>query len=372
MIYLDYQATTPLAPEAKAAMLPFLDADFGNPHSSHRAGRQAAAAVEVARDRIMAALGGAGGRLVFTSGATEAANIAIQGVAATSARRTMVTIATEHPCVRDTMRAMGARGFRTIELPVGRDGIVDLDAARRLINGDTALVAAMLVNNEIGVIQPVAALAEIAHAAGALMFCDAVQGFGRIDVPIEFCDIIAITAHKIFGPKGIGTLWLRDNVTLPPLVHGGGQEGGLRSGTLAPMLCAGFGAAAKVAAERLASDAEQVERLWERLSTPLLASGWQINGSTRQRWRGNLNIRHQDIDGASLISNVREVAFSAGSACASGTGQTSPVLRAIGLSDAEARGSIRLGFGRYTTDDDIDRAAALIIAAVERRLKNVA
>jgi cysteine desulfurase len=372
MIYLDYQATTPLAPEVKAAMLPFLDGDYGNPHSPHRAGRQAAAVVELARDRIMAALGGVGGRLVFTSGATEAANIAIQGVAATAGRRTIVTIATEHPCVRDTVRAMAARGFRILELPVGSDGIVDLEEACRLIDSDTALVAAMLVNNEIGVIQPIAALAEIARAAGALFFCDAVQGFGRISVPVQSCDFISVSSHKIFGPKGIGALWLRDGVVVPPLIFGGGQEGGLRSGTLAPMLCAGFGVAAKIAADHMAEDAGRVESLWARLSMPLLAAGAQINGSVDQRWRGNLNMRHQAIDSSSLISGIREVAFSAGSACASGTGRTSHVLRAIGLSDAEARSSIRLGFGRYTTDEEADRAAALIVAVIDRRVKNVA
>ncbi len=328
MIYLDYQATTPIAPEVRGAMLPFLDAQFANPHSPHRAGREAAAVVEVARERIMAALGGAAGRLVFTSGATEAANIAIQSVAASSARRTIVTIATEHPCVRDTARMMAARGFRVIELPVGADGIVDLDAAAATIGPDTALVAAMLVNNEIGVIQPIAALGDLARQAGALFLCDAVQGFGRTALPAEACDMIAISAHKIHGPKGIGALWIRDGVAIAPLVHGGGQEGGLRSGTLAPMLCAGFGVAAQIAAERQAIDG---------------------------------------LDAGRLISELRDIAFSAGSACASGSGRTSHVLKAIGLSEAEARSSLRLGFGRYTTGDEIDRATAMILAAAARQ-----
>jgi cysteine desulfurase len=362
MIYLDYQATTPLAPEAREAMLPFLDASFANPHSPHRAGREAAATVEVARDRILAALGGVG-RLVFTSGATEAANIAIQGIAATTSRRTIILVATEHACVRDTARAMAVRGFRVVELPVGADGLVDLAAAAAAIDGDTALVAAMLVNNEIGVVQPVAMLAELAHRAGALLFCDAVQGFGRVDLPIAACDMVALSAHKIHGPKGIGALWLRDGLDLPALVHGGGQEGGLRSGTLAPMLCAGFGVAARLAVERRDADGMHVGRLWDLLAGPLAGDGWTINGSTDRRYRGNLNIRRVGLDANRLISALRDIAFSAGSACASGSGRPSHVLKALGLSDVEARSSIRLGFGRYTTEAEVDRAAAAILGA---------
>jgi cysteine desulfurase len=372
VIYLDYQATTPLAPEARAAMLPFLDAEYGNPHSPHRLGRSAAAAVEMARERIMAVLGNPPGRLIFTSGATEAANIAIQGVAAAGERRTIVTIATEHACVRETVRAMAARGHRIVELGVDKDGLIDIDSARALIDADTALVAAMLVNNEIGVVQPIQALAELAHAAGALFFCDAVQGFGRVAVPSDSCDMIVISGHKIHGPKGIGALWLRDGIALPPLLHGGGQEQGLRSGTLAPMLCAGFGAAAQLADERIAADAAHVEQLWTRLIAPLRATGWLINGSIDQRWHGNVNIRRSGIDAAALISNLRELAFSAGSACASGSGKPSHVLKALGLTDKEARSSIRLGFGRYTTIEEIGRAAAMIVEAADRQAKWVA
>ena len=234
-IYLDYQATTPLAPEARDAMLPLLDAAFGNPHSPHRLGREAKAAVELARDWIAAPFG-PGGRLLFTSGATEALNWAIKGIAETAgpARPRIVTTAIEHAAVLDTVGWLAGRGHDVVVLPVGRDGIVDLDAARAAIDGRTALVVAMLVNNEIGTIQPVAELGALARAAGAVMLCDAVQGFGRIPLPVEACDLIAISAHKIHGPKGIGALWLRDGVTPAPLLHGGGQEGGLRSGTLAP------------------------------------------------------------------------------------------------------------------------------------------
>ncbi|GAO38394.1 cysteine desulfurase [Sphingomonas changbaiensis NBRC 104936] len=380
-IYLDYQATTPLAPEAHAAMEPWLADKFGNPHSPHRMGREAKAAVEVARDQVLSCLRSsraksrdecaaegrfstsleANGSLLFTSGATEAANLAIKGAAwaAPANRRKIVTLATEHACVLDTVLWLGSHGFEAVVLPVGRDGLVDLDTVRNAVDERTAVVAAMLVNNEIGVIQPVAEIGRIARDAGALFFCDAVQGLGRVALPDA--DLIAVSAHKLFGPKGIGALWVRDGAAVEPLMHGGGQEAGIRSGTLSPALCAGFGAAAALAEVRHDEDAAHVERLWA-LATAKLC-GWTINGSTRQRYRGNLNIRADGLDAARLISDVRGVAFSAGSACASGSGRPSHVLKAIGLSDAEARSSIRLGFGRYTTEEELNRALDLILEA---------
>ena len=356
MIYLDYQATTPLAPEARAAMLPFFDDKFGNPHSSHKMGREASAAVEAARSHI-AGLLPAGGHVAFTSGATEALNWAIKGSSGP-----IVTLATEHAAVLDTVRASG----RPLQiLAVGGDGLIDLDAARNVIAPGTGLVAAMLVNNEIGVIQPIAELANIAHEVGALFLCDAVQGYGRVPTP-ESCDLVAISAHKIHGPKGIGALWVRDGVTLSPLLHGGRQEALGRSGTLAPMLCAGFGAAAALMATRAVEDGVGVERLWH-IATRKLGPDWTINGAVSRRWHGNLNIRRDGIDSARLISDLRDIAFSSGSACASGSGRSSHVLKAIGLTDAEARSSIRLGFGRYTTEDEIDRATAMILDAAARQ-----
>jgi cysteine desulfurase len=360
MIYLDYQATTPLAPEAYEAMLPWLRDQFGNPHSAHRPGRAAAAAVAVARDRVMAATGLGGGRLVFTSGATEALNIAIIGAARAGrsrGRTRIVTIATEHAAVRDTVLALAQDGFEAVLLPVDGAGLVDMDAARAAIDGTTALVAAMLVNNEIGVIQPVAALAEMARDGGALFLCDAVQGFGRVDLPVE-ADLIALSAHKVYGPKGIGALWLRDGLTIPPLIHGGGQEGGLRSGTLSPALCAGFGVSAQLLVARRAEDAAHVERLWT-LARALFAD-WTINGSVEARYHGNLNLRRDGLDGGRLLSECRTIAFSLGSACASGSGRPSHVLQAMALSDRQARGSVRIGFGRYTTSAELEDAAKAI------------
>jgi cysteine desulfurase len=356
MTYLDYQATTPLAPEALAAMLPWLERQHANPHSTHREGRAARAAVDVARDQVAAAMP-AGGTLSFTSGATEALNWAIKGV-----EGPIVTLATEHAAVLDTVAATG----RAVTiLPVGRDGLVDIDAARAAIVPGVGLVAAMLVNNEIGVIQPIAALADLAHAAGALFLCDAVQGYGRVPIP-EQCDMVAISAHKIHGPKGIGALWTRAGVRPAPLLHGGGQEAAGRSGTLSPALCAGFGVAAGLMRDRGIEDAAHVEALWAA-ATARLGPEWRINGSVEARYRGNLNIRHKRLDVARLMSDLRDVAFSAGSACASGSGRTSHVLRAIGLGEAEARGSIRLGFGRYTGVTELTAAVDAIVEAAARQ-----
>ena len=370
MIYLDYQATTPLAPEVREAMLPWLggpgERGFGNPHSPHRPGREAKAAVELARDQVGAPFAGKAGRLLFTAGATEAANLAIQGLLAAGRLdgKRVVTLATEHSCVLDTVRSLAVRGVEVVILPVQASGLVDLDQARSAINPDTALVCAMLVNNEIGVRQPLAELAAMARAVGAFFFCDAVQGYGRVPLPVAACDLVALSAHKLHGPKGVGALWVRDGVPLAPVLHGGGQEAGLRPGTLSPLLCVGFGAAARLMIERAAVDHDHVGRLW---STALEAFGpaWTLNGDGERRYHGNLNLRRDGVDAARLIAEVRGVAFSAGSACASGSGRPSHVLRATGLDDRQARGSIRLGFGRYTTAAELREAGGLLNAAAE-------
>jgi cysteine desulfurase len=353
MIYLDYQATTPLAPEAREAMLPWLagpdEPGFGNPHSSHALGRRAEAAVERARDQV-AALFPPGGRVVFTSGATEALNLALRGCAPGREGRPVAISAIEHSAVLDT--ALDLAGDTTI-LPVTAEGLVDPQVA---LPERLGVLAVMQVNNEIGTIQPVADLYDRARAAGALLVCDAVQAAGRM--PLAPADLIAISAHKFHGPKGIGALWVRGGAELRPHTTGGGQEGGLRSGTLSPALCAGMGAAAALAAERMEADARHVEALWLRARERF--AGWTLNGSATHRWRGNLNLRRDGLDVARLMSDLREVMFSAGSACASETGKPSRILAAIGLTQAQSKGAIRLGFGRYTTAEQLDAAADLI------------
>jgi len=360
MIYLDYQATTPLAPEAREAMLPWLggpDSDgFGNPHSPHRLGRRAEAAVELARDQV-AALFPANGTVIFTSGATEALNLALRGCEPGRAGKPVAVSAIEHSAVLNT--ALDLPGDTTI-LPVDRDGLVDPQVA---LPEGVGIVSVMQVNNEIGTIQPVADLYARAKAEGALFVCDAVQAAGKR--PVAEADLIAISAHKFHGPKGIGALWVRAGVELQPHTTGGGQENGLRSGTLSPALCAGMGAAAEVALARMDEDDEHVGALWRRARE--LFSGWQLNGSAELRYRGNLNIHREGIDVSRLMSDVREVMFSAGSACASETGKPSRILAAIGLTQEQSRGSIRIGFGRYTTAEQLELAAGLINRAAAQQ-----
>ncbi len=367
MIYLDYQATTPLAPEAREAMLRWLggpDSDtFGNPHSPHRMGRMAAAAVEAARENV-AALMPPGGRVVFTSGATEALNMVLLGSAGD-----VLTFATEHAAVLDCAAAVEAQGRRFTVLPVLPDGRADLDALRAAITPKVGLVAIMAVNNEIGVVHPLAEAIAIARQSGARVLVDAVQAFGRLPLtpssPPLAPDFIAVSAHKIHGPKGVGALWIADGAKIQPLFHGGGQEASLRSGTLSPALCAGFGAACRLAFEGLESQMFHVEHLWN-LGRDLF-SDWALNGSSDHRWHGNLNLRKGGLDVARLMSDCRKVMFSAGSACASGSGRPSHVLRAIGLTEGEAKSSIRLGFGRYTSLADLESAAAIINAAAKEQ-----
>jgi cysteine desulfurase len=363
MIYLDYQATTPVAPEVAEATEPWIEEKFANPHSPSRWGREAAAAIEVARKQVTQAIGLPGGRLAFTGSATEALNWALKGTMerAPKGRHRIVTVATEHAAVLDTCEWMEGRGNGVTRLPVGRDGLVSLDDVKAALDDRVALVAVMLVNNEIGVIQPVGEIARLAHGAGAMMLCDAVQGLGRVAIP-DGPDLVAVSAHKIHGPKGVGALWMREGSEPAPIIHGGGQEMGLRSGTLSPALCVGFGTAAKLASDRQSADRAHVEQLWTA-AVAELGGGWLVNGSSEQRYHGNLNIRREGLDGARLISDLRDIAFSLGSACASGSGRPSHVLRAIGLGDREARSSIRLGFGRYTAEDELISAVGRIDAA---------
>lgn len=356
LIYLDYQATTPLAPEAREAMVRWLGGPgsdgFGNPHSPHRMGRMAAAAIEVAREQV-AALLPPGGRVIFTGGATEAINLAIRG---SGQGGTVAYSAIEHAAVIDTAQGAGP----SHELGVTGDG--PCDPAQDLPS-DTRLVCVMQVNNEIGTIQPAADWYARARAANALYLCDAVQAYGKLAV--AEADMIAISAHKFHGPKGVGALWVRDGVALAEVQTGGGQEFGLRSGTLSPALIAGMGAAAKLAGERIEEDVRHVEQLWRRARE--LFAGWELNGSAEARWHGNLNLRraneHGGLDVSRLMSDCRTVMFSAGSACASGSGRPSHVLRAIGLTDRQAKSSIRLGFGRYTTMDELEEGIGAILEA---------
>ena len=362
MIYLDYQATTPLAPEARDAMMHWLDGPdgdgFANPAAQYRAGRQAAVAVEMARDAV-AALFPKGGQVVFTSGATEALNWAIL-IGDRERGKGALGTAIEHPASLQCLEKIGAG-----VIPVDGAGLVaatpDVDAIPQ-----GGVLAMMLVNNEVGTIQPVEDYADAARAKGALVVCDAVQGYGRVAMP-ENVDLIAVSAHKLHGPKGIGALWVRDGVHLPPMMLGGAQEMGHRSGTVSPALCAGFGAAATLATARRAEDAAHVAHLWDVACEEM--AGWTVNGSTSRRYKGNLNIRRDGVNAARLLSDVRNVAFSLGSACASGSGRTSHVLRAMGVSEQHARSSIRLGWGRYTREEDLRAGLQALKQAADQQME---
>jgi cysteine desulfurase len=368
MIYLDYQATTPVAPEVAKAMQPWIEEKFANPHSPSRWGHEAEAAIEVARNQVEKAIGLKGGSVAFTGTATEALNWALKGSvekaasSSKSPRNRIITVATEHAAVLDTCEWLAGQGVDLTVLPVQPDGRLDLDLLARELDKRVLLVAVMQVNNEIGVTQPVSEIAKMAHGVGALMLCDAVQALGRMEI-CSGPDLLVVSAHKIHGPKGIGALWMRKGAEPAPFIHGGGQELGLRSGTLSPALCVGFGAAAKLAEERQTRDYDHVQKLWTAAQRGL-GPGWTINGSTRHRYHGNLNIRREGVDGARLIGDLRDIAFSLGSACASGSGRPSHVLRALGLDYREARSSLRLGFGRYTTQKElIDACHRIAVAA---------
>jgi cysteine desulfurase len=367
-VYLDYQSTTPVDPAVAAAMQPFLLERFGNPHSPHRYGWEAEAAVDVARDQIARLLNTSPQTIVFTSGATEASNLALKGAltAPGQRRRRIVTVATEHSCVLDTARYLAELGAELTLLGVDGDGLVRIDEAAAAIGDDVAIVSVMAVNNEIGVVQPVAEIAALARRAGALMHCDAAQAFGKLPLDVEALgvDLLSVSAHKIYGPKGVGALYVRRGTALTPQLHGGGQEGdGLRSGTLAPLLCAGLGKAAEVAGARMADDAAHARRLWDRALAGL-GVDYRLNGSATARWHGNLNLSFPGVDGARLLADLRGLAVSAGAACASAKGKASHVLAALGLPAPLAAASLRIGWGRFTTVEEIDRAMAMINDAV--------
>ena len=373
MIYLDYQASTPVAPEVVKAMLPWIEEKFANPHSPSRWGNEAEAAIEVARKRVEEASGLRGGSTAFTGSATEALNWALKGTVeksnagGRSSRNRIVTVATEHAAVLDTCEWLAGQGVDLTVLPTEPDGRLDLELLARELDQRVLLVAVMQVNNEIGVTQPISEIAKMAHDAGALMLCDAVQALGRVEI-CSGPDLVAISAHKIHGPKGIGALWMRKGSEPAPFIHGGGQERGIRSGTLSPALCVGFGAAARLAMERMTRDYDHVQKLWHAAERAL-GPHWTVNGSTSHRYPGNLNVRREGLDGARLIADLRDVAFSLGSACASGSSRPSHVLRSLGLDYREARSSVRLGFGRYTTQKELVDACRRIAAAAREQEK---
>jgi cysteine desulfurase len=376
-VYLDHHATTPVDARVLDAMLPYFTERFGNAANRHyRQGWEADEAVEAARGQVAALLGARAREIVFTSGATEANNLAIVGAcrALADRGRHVVTVATEHKAVLDTCHALGAEGWRVTVLPVDREGLIDPSAVADALTPETALVSVMAANNEIGVLQPVAEIGTLCRARGVVFHTDAVQAVGKVpfDVDAAHVDLASVTAHKMYGPKGIGALYVRrgrPRVELEPLVHGGGQERGLRSGTLNVPGIVGFGAAAAIAAAGREAEAARVGALRDRLLAGLRAEldGVQVNGSLAARLPHNLHVSFAGVDGEALITSVVEqVAVSSGSACASGSQEPSHVLKALGLGRDAAWGSIRFGLGRATTGADVDLAVQVVVGAVRR------
>ena len=373
-IYLDYQATTPLDPRALAAMRPFLEDHFGNPHSDHHGyGHDAATAVESSREEIASLIAADPREVIFTSGATESNNLAIKGAArfVENRRRHMVTVVTEHKCVLESVKSLETEGFSNTILPVRPNGLIDLDALDAAISDDTALVSVMGVNNEIGVVQRLHDIGQLCRARGVLFHTDCAQAAGKISLNVEemAIDLMSISAHKMYGPKGIGALYVRrrPRVRLEPLFSGGGQERGIRSGTLPAFLCVGFGAAAAAAQQDMPAERVRLDGMHGRLRAGLLAiPGTTLNGDADQRWPGNLNVAFPGIDAQELLDALADdIAAATGSACTSAAVEPSYVLQAIGLDHAAAASAIRLGLGRQTTLEEIDAAASQIAGAVD-------
>jgi cysteine desulfurase len=373
-VYLDYSATTPVDPRVAAKMIPYLTQNFGNPASrSHAYGWIAEDAVEEARLQVAQLLGADPREIVWTSGATEGNNLAIKGAAHFNAAkgRHIITMRTEHKAVLDTVRELERQGFSATWLDPEPDGLLDLDKLRAAIRPDTILVSVMMVNNETGVIQDIAAIGALCRALGITFHCDAVQAAGKIDIDLNRLpvDLLTVTAHKLYGPKGIGALYVRrkPRTRIEAQIHGGGHERGMRSGTLATHQIVGMGEAFRIAREEMASEMPRIARMKEALKAGILGLDHvYVNGSEQRCAPNILNVSFMFVEGESLIMSMRDIAVSSGSACTSASLEPSYVLRALGRSDELAHSSIRFSLGRFTTDDEIRRAIASVTRGVTR------
>ena len=371
-VYLDYNATTPLDPAVTAAMAEYLGERFGNPSSSHRWGRPAREAVETARARVAALLNAEPAEIVFTSGGSEANNLALKGVAFRHCREGahLVISAVEHPSVSAAARWLAGEGFAVTEVPVDRYGQVDPDAVAAALRADTLLVSVMLANNEVGTLQPVRRIADVAHARGVLVHCDAAQAVGKVPVDVEALgvDLLSVAGHKFYGPKGVGALYVRSGVQLTPLVHGSRQERGCRAGTENVPGVVGLGVAAELAARELDAELPRLRALRDRLQARL-ADGCPdavFHGHPEQRLPNTCSVGFPGRDAGRLLAALGDrVALSAGAACrAAGQTPRSHVLDAMGVPPAVAAGTLRLSLGRFTTEADVDRGADAVLAAV--------
>ncbi len=374
-IFMDYQSTTPVDPRVLQVMLPWFTEKFGNPHSrSHAYGWEAEGAMEEAREQVAKLINASAKELIFTSGATESNNLAIKGVMRffKTKKNHVITLTTEHKCVLDSCRHLEQEGFRVTYLPVGTDGLLDLNLLREAITDQTALVSVMAVNNEIGVIQPLAEIGKICREKNVFFHTDAAQAFAKIPLDVEAMniDLMSISGHKAYAPKGIGMLYVRrrPRVRLEPLFSGGGQERGFRSGTVPTPLAVGLGEAAKIAALEMGAEAERIRALSSRFLSAITSKIPDVflNGHAEQRWMGNLNLSFAYVEGESMIMAIKDLAVSSGSACTSASLEPSYVLRSIGVGEDLAHTSIRFGFGRFTTEAEVDRAIEIVTGSVGR------
>ena len=367
-IYLDYSATTPVDPRVAAKMIPYLTEHFGNPASrSHAFGWEAEKAVEEAREHVAGLIGADPKEIVWTSGATEGNNLAIKGAAQfyKGKGKHIITQKTEHKAVLDTCRELERQGFEVTYLDPEQNGIVDLEKFKAAIRPDTILASIMFVNNEIGVIQPVAEIGDICRAKGIIFHCDAVQAAGKLEIDVRKLkvDLLTMTAHKMYGPKGIGALYIRrkPRVRIEAQIHGGGHERGMRSGTLPTHQIVGIGEAARLAKLDMATDNERIRSLRDRLLNGIKGlEEVYVNGDLERRIPGNLNVSFNFVEGESLIMAIKDIAVSSGSACTSASLEPSYVLRALGRSDELAHSSIRFTLGKFTTEEEIDYAIDLV------------
>ncbi len=374
-IYLDYQATTPTDPRVVEAMTPYFSRMFGNPHSrSHLYGWEAEEAVKKARGQIASIINANPKEVIFTSGATESNNLALKGVANfyKDKKNHIITCATEHKCVLDTCRHLEQEGFDITYLHVKKNGIIDLEVLKAAMTEKTLIVSIMAVNNEIGVIQPIKEIGALCRERKIFFHTDAAQAIGKIKLDVEDMniDLMSISGHKIYGPMGIGALFVRrrPRVRLAALIHGGGQERGMRSGTLATPLCVGLGEACAIAEKEMGAESERLRMLRDRMYDGLKErlADIELNGDLESRIPGNLNISFSFVEGEGLMMGIKELAVSSGSACTSASLEPSYVLRALGVEEEMAHTSLRLGLGRFSTEEEVDYAVDKIAGEVER------
>jgi cysteine desulfurase len=374
-IYMDHHSTTPVDPRVLEAMLPYFTERFGNAASkSHAFGWKAEEAVEEARDQVARLIGATAREIVWTSGATESDNLAVKGVARFHAARGrhLVTTAIEHKAVLDSMAALAREGFEVTILPVSGEGIVDPESVREALRPDTVLVSVMHANNEVGTVQPIEEIGRITREKGVLFHTDAVQSIGRIPFDVEStnADLVSLSAHKMYGPKGVGALYVRrrPRARLVAQIDGGGHERGYRSGTLNVPGIVGFGKAESLAREEMPAEAPRILALRERLRRAILGDLDRVfvNGTLERRLPGNLNLSFDHVEGEALMIAMKDVAVSSGSACTSASLEPSYVLRAMGVPDDRAHASIRFGLGRFNTEDEVDHVARLVVEKATR------